>query len=77
MSGCALRRWGGGCSTYKPSDSAAAREMESRLKAMQAERTQQDTMWTAPAAGTPLAAKPNPLEQVYKPASSQKFPGTQ
>lgn len=63
MSACARRQWGGGCQpTARPADSAAAKEMEARLAAIQAERQRQDAAWgavsttTAKAAALPAAA---------------------
>ena len=48
MSGCAIRRWGVGTSCSRPTDTPAAREMNSNLKAMQAERARQDAMLWGP-----------------------------
>jgi hypothetical protein len=54
MSACARRQWGGGCQpTARPADSAAAKEMEARLAAIQAERQRQDAAWISPAAASP------------------------
>jgi hypothetical protein len=44
MSGCALRRWGTGHSTYRP-ETAAAKEVEGKLASMMRERERQDCMW--------------------------------
>lgn len=58
MSGCARRRWGGGtCAPARPSDTAAARELEAKLAAMQAEREKQDAAWLAPTVQTADAGK--------------------
>ena len=52
MSGCAIRRWGTGSGYTKECNSAACKEMESKMKDMVAERNRQDAaLW-----GTPVPA---------------------
>lgn len=45
---CVSCKWGQGTACEKPSNTAAAKEVEAKLKAMQAERTKQDISWFAP-----------------------------
>lgn len=44
MSGCAIRRWGTGSGYTKECNSAACKEMESKMKDMVAERNRQDML---------------------------------
>jgi hypothetical protein len=61
MSGCAIRRWGVGTTCSRPTDTPAAREMNSSLKAMQAERARQDAMlWGTQELQEPLKKESNP-----------------
>jgi hypothetical protein len=43
---CACNRWGPGTTCERPSNTAASKELQQRLAAMQQERSQQDKMWT-------------------------------
>lgn len=45
---CVSCKWGQGTACEKPSNTAAAKEVEAKLKAMLAERSQQDVSWFAP-----------------------------
>lgn len=45
---CVSCKWGKGTACEKPSNTAATKELEDRLKQMQAERTKQDVAWFAP-----------------------------
>jgi hypothetical protein len=38
-------RWGSGTTCEKPSNTEAAKELQARIAAMQAERTKQDSIW--------------------------------
>jgi hypothetical protein len=61
MSGCVARRWAGtGTTTERPTDPALAKEMNERLKQIQSERTQMDSMWNAPASNTQLVVVEQP-----------------
>jgi hypothetical protein len=44
---CAVNRWGPGTTCERPTNTAASRELQDRLKQMQAERSKQDQMWTS------------------------------
>ncbi len=46
MSSCACRRWGPGTTCEKQVDTESSRELEAKLKEMQAERDRQATFWT-------------------------------
>jgi hypothetical protein len=46
MSSCACRRWGLGTTCEKQVDTESSRELEVKLKEMQAERDRQATFWT-------------------------------
>jgi hypothetical protein len=45
MSSCACRRWGPGTTCEKPVDTPAARELETKMKAIMAEREKQANFW--------------------------------
>lgn len=45
---CVSCKWGTGTTCERQSDTAASKELEARLKEMQAQRTQQDVAWFAP-----------------------------
>lgn len=45
---CVACRWGTGTACEKPMNSAASKELEERLKQIQAERRKQDIAWFAP-----------------------------
>ena len=45
---CVSCKWGTGTACEKPSNTVAAKEIEEKLKQMQAERTKQDVAWFAP-----------------------------
>ena len=51
MSSCACRRWGPGTVCEKPVDSANARELEGKMKALLAERERQANFWTGGESG--------------------------
>jgi hypothetical protein len=42
---CAVSRWGPGTTCERPTNTAASKELQDRLKQMQAERASQDKMW--------------------------------
>lgn len=42
---CACNRWGPGTTCERPINTAATKELQDRLKQMQAERANQDRMW--------------------------------
>ena len=42
---CACNRWGPGTTCERPTNTAASKELQDRLKQMQAERSKQDQMW--------------------------------
>jgi hypothetical protein len=41
-------KWGTGTTCERPSNTGASKELESKLKEMMAQRTQQDVAWFAP-----------------------------
>jgi len=43
---CAVNRWGPGTTCERPTNTPASKELQDRLKQMQAERAKQDQMWT-------------------------------
>ena len=45
---CVSCKWGTGTTCEKPTNSIASKELEQRLKEIQAERTKQDVAWFAP-----------------------------
>lgn len=45
---CVSCKWGKGTTCERPSNTSASKELESKLKQMMAERTQQDVAWFAP-----------------------------
>jgi hypothetical protein len=53
---CVSCKWGQGTACEKPSNTAAAKEMEAKLKQMLAERSKQDVAWFAP---PPVEEKPD------------------
>jgi hypothetical protein len=42
---CACNRWGPGTTCERPTNTAASKELQDKLKQMQAERANQDKMW--------------------------------
>jgi len=42
---CAVRRWGPGTTKERPTNTAASKELQERLAALNAERSNQDSMW--------------------------------
>ena len=42
---CAVNRWGPGTTCERPTNTPASKELQDRLKQMQAERAKQDKMW--------------------------------
>lgn len=45
---CVSCKWGTGTTCEKPSTSGSTKELEAKLKEMQAQRVQQDVAWFAP-----------------------------
>jgi hypothetical protein len=45
---CVSCKWGTGTTCEKPNSSVASKELEAKLKEIQAQRTQQDIAWFAP-----------------------------
>lgn len=45
---CVSCKWGTGTTCEKPTNSLASKELEQKLKEIQAERTKQDVAWFAP-----------------------------
>ena len=58
MSACAIKQWGRGTPCVKESNTAAAKEMTTKLAQMQAERDRQDAAWHTP-------TQSNTLEESY------------
>lgn len=46
MSSCACRRWGPGTTCEKQVNTESSRELEAKMKEMEAERDRQATFWT-------------------------------
>lgn len=42
---CAVNRWGPGTTCERPTNTAATKELQDKLKQMQVERMKQDQMW--------------------------------
>lgn len=75
---CALRRFDGhGTNTYRPTNPEAAREFNSNLERMMAERSQQDSCWLQPAGNTAQPAGNIPgaglLRQITPELSGPRF----
>ena len=70
MSGCALRRWGPGTTCERPVDTPAAKEMATRLAAMQAARAAQDSTWGG--VGTNVSAPQNRTSPTQNVSAQQK-----
>jgi hypothetical protein len=75
---CALRRFDGhGTNTYRPTNPEAAREFNSNLERMMAERSQQDSCWLQPAGNTAQPAGGIPgtglLRQITPELSGQRL----
>ena len=51
---CACNRWGPGTTCERPTNTAASKELQDRLKQMQAERANQDKQWLT---------EPEPIKQ--------------
>ena len=45
---CVSCKWGRGTTCERPTNTATSKELEDRLKQIQAERTKQDVAWFAP-----------------------------
>lgn len=43
---CSVNRWGTGTTCERPSNTEAAKELQTRIAAMAQERAKQDAMWT-------------------------------
>ena len=51
---CTVNRWGPGTTCEKPRSTELAKEMQSRITAMNQERAKQDTIWNLPSDSTSL-----------------------
>ncbi len=71
---CACNRWGPGTTCEKPSNSAAAKELQEKLAAMRNERTVQDKMWDTDPAIKPIA---NQNQNQYQSSLQLKYTGGQ
>jgi hypothetical protein len=49
---CSVNRWGKGTTCERPSNSEAAKELQTRIAAMSQERAKQDMMWTQSSTST-------------------------
>lgn len=59
---CVSCKWGTGTTCERQTNTAASKELESKLKKMMAERSQQDVSWFAP---------PTPIEQTQQKEASK------
>ena len=53
MSRCALNRWGPGTTCERPINTESAKELQSKIAAIKAERDKQDSIWTQAASEIP------------------------
>ena len=58
---CVSCKWGTGTTCERPSNTGASKELESKLKEMMAQRTQQDVAWFAPPPETKSTSDPTRL----------------
>lgn len=63
---CVSCKWGTGTACEKPSNTAAAKEVKTKLEEMMAERARQDQKWFSPPS-VDLSEKKNiPVDGTYK-----------
>lgn len=73
MSRCGINRWGPGTTCERIQNTEAVKEMNDRMKALQAERLRQDAIWGDPVAQTqaPPQSKQGPQNTTHgKPSTS-------
>ena len=69
MSRCGVNRWGPGTTCERPVNTEAAKEIQHRLAALEAQRAKQDQIWTQPSSSEPEPTiKNSSLSNTTKPS---------